>query len=258
MSIPERSTSRDRASGFQLTGRGGAGNFRSPSREPATNGPEDYSDTRGRDPISAHDPYVVASTGRGGAGNIRSPSRDAIHAENGTPETSPIRSELRGRGYDRDLISVIDNSHDTGVHSTGRGGIGNMTNSRPNSQSRSRSREPAHASVRGGFGNVYAGGPTEKTIEELDSAAHLKSRAVNSSGRGGAGNFTVNESKYSEGGAEITSANGHDNESFGGRGIMSNFGNMNTNYGHGILGAVAGAILGSKVEDEVRRRSQHK
>jgi hypothetical protein len=25
---------------------------------------------------------------------------------------------------------------------------------------------------------VYAGGPTEKTIEELDSAAHLKSRAV--------------------------------------------------------------------------------
>jgi outer membrane lipoprotein SlyB len=39
---------------------------------------------------------------------------------------------------------------------------------------------------------------------------------------------------------------------------MSNFGNMNTNYGHGILGAVAGAILGSKVEDEVRRRSQHK
>lgn len=43
----------------QLTGRGGAGNFRSPSREPAKNGPEDYSDTRGRDPISSRDPAVV-------------------------------------------------------------------------------------------------------------------------------------------------------------------------------------------------------
>jgi hypothetical protein len=87
-------------------------------------------DTRGGDPISAHDPYVVcdllllsdtkptqsgifetkvASTG---AGNIRSAYRDAIRAENGNPD---IRSELLGRGYDRDLISAIDNVHNTGV-----------------------------------------------------------------------------------------------------------------------------------------------
>jgi hypothetical protein len=43
----------------QLTGRGGAGNYRSPSRERATGGPEDYSDTRGRDPIPSGDPAVV-------------------------------------------------------------------------------------------------------------------------------------------------------------------------------------------------------
>jgi hypothetical protein len=42
-----------------LTGRGGAGNFRSPSREPAVGGPEDYSDTRGRDPIPSRDPNEV-------------------------------------------------------------------------------------------------------------------------------------------------------------------------------------------------------
>ena len=56
----------------------------------------------------------VISTGRGGVGNIRSPSRDVIRAENGTPEI-PIRSELRGRGYDRDLIDTIDNARDTDV-----------------------------------------------------------------------------------------------------------------------------------------------
>jgi hypothetical protein len=42
-----------------LSGRGGAGNYRSPSREPAVGGPEDYSDTRGRDPIPSRDPDVV-------------------------------------------------------------------------------------------------------------------------------------------------------------------------------------------------------
>jgi len=44
-----------------LTGRGGAGNFRSPSRERGSGepGPEDFSDTRGRDPIPSGDPSVV-------------------------------------------------------------------------------------------------------------------------------------------------------------------------------------------------------
>ena len=43
----------------QLTGRGGAGNYRSPSRERVTGGPEDYSDPRGRDPIPSRDPNEV-------------------------------------------------------------------------------------------------------------------------------------------------------------------------------------------------------
>jgi hypothetical protein len=57
----------------------------------------------------------VTSTGRGGAGNIRSPSRDAVHGDYGSSEKSLVRSEQRGRGYDRELIASIDNAHDTGV-----------------------------------------------------------------------------------------------------------------------------------------------
>jgi hypothetical protein len=51
-----------------------------------------------------------------------------------------------------------------------------MSASPPDSQSRSRSREPIHAAGRGGFGNIHAGGPSEKVIEEQDEserAAHL-------------------------------------------------------------------------------------
>ena len=84
MSVLSRSLSRGRTEGFtvgsfllgshlsssshdriflalQSTGRGGAGNYRSPSREhaPGGTGPEDYSDTRGRDPIPSRDPDVV-------------------------------------------------------------------------------------------------------------------------------------------------------------------------------------------------------
>jgi hypothetical protein len=57
----------------------------------------------------------VISTGRGGRGNIRSPSRDAVRGEDASRERSLARSEQRGRGYDRELISTIDNAHDTGV-----------------------------------------------------------------------------------------------------------------------------------------------
>ena len=51
-----------------------------------------------------------------------------------------------------------------------------MSPSPPKSQSRSRSREPIHSTGRGGIGNIHAGGPSEKIIEELDEserAAHL-------------------------------------------------------------------------------------
>jgi len=232
MSISERSLSRGRHDGPQLTGRGGAGNYRSLSRERAAGGPEDYSDTRGRDPIPSGDPDVIISTGRGGRGNIRSPSRDAVRGDEASRERSLARSEQRGRGYDRELITTIDNSHDTGVHSHGRGGIGNISGSPPGSQSRSRSREPAHAAGRGGVGNIHSGGPSEKVIEELDEserAAHLHPQEVHSSGRGGVANLSHGQVPHLEGASNPHGANHprssheHDAESHGrgGKGNIS-------------------------------------
>jgi len=266
----ERSTSRGRATGLYSTGRGGAGNIRSPSREPIPphTGPEDFSDTRGRDPIPSRDPNEVISTGRGGAGNIRSPSRDAIRAEVGTPEGSPIRSELRGRGYDRDLIASIDDAHDNGVHSFGRGGAGNMTGSPPHSKSRSRSREPAHAGGRGGYGNIIVGGPSETAIEEMDEserASHQHAPGVHSSGRGGAGNLTGGEVPHREGALDPHGANhphashNHNAESFGrgGRGNISRDSSREPgakNGHHGLSGVLHNVTSGFK-KSEPRGRS---
>jgi len=259
MSVSERSLSRGRASGgLQSSGRGGAGNIRSPSREPANGGPgpEDYSDTRGRDPIPSGDPSVIISTGRGGRGNIRSPSRDGVRGD-ASREASLARSEQRGRGYDRELIATIDNANDPGVHSFGRGGTGNMSGSPPSSQSRSRSREPIHAAGRGGVGNIHAGGPSEKVIEELDEserAAHLHPAGVHSSGRGGIANLGSAKVPHLEGAGDPHGANHprtsheHDSESHGrgGRGNISREqsrepGVKNTHHGpSGLLHSVIG------------------
>ncbi|KAH9971545.1 hypothetical protein BGW80DRAFT_1460496 [Lactifluus volemus] len=172
----------------ESTGRGGAGNIRLPSNE--------------RDPIPARDPDELISTGRGGAGNIRSPSRDPSRprsiADGASPSPRRSSSEVRGRprsGYDQDRISIISAEHDTGVHSSGRGGAGNMVRSSP-SVSRSRSREPAHTTGRGGYGNAYLGEPLEKGILEVDEyerAAHAHPPGVHSTGRGGVGNLTLEQ-----------------------------------------------------------------
>jgi len=224
----ERSLSRGR--GLQSSGRGGTGNIRSPSRDPVDpTGPEDYSDTRGRDLLPVRPLDEVISTGRGGAGNIRSPSRDAIRGDaasiNSSP--SPSRAERRGRGYDRDAISAIDTANDTGVHSTGRGGFGNIT--RPDSVSRSRSREPGlHSTGRGGVGNLYTGDPIDRQIlevEESERAAHQHPPGVHSTGRGGAANLTPGEVPYIEVPVDPHGANhphathNHDYESTGRGGV---------------------------------------
>lgn len=259
MSISERSLSRGRTSGFHLSGRGGAGNYRSPSREHEASsgpGPEDFSDTRGRDPIPSSDPNLVTSTGRGGAGNIRSPSREPVRGDDGSRERSLARSEQRGRGYDRELITTIDNAHDTGVHSTGRGGRGNMSVSPPDTQSRSRSREPNHGVGRGGFGNIQSGGPSEKVIEELDEserAAHHHPLALHLSGRGGAANLTAGNVPHVEGTGNPHGTNhphkshGHDAESHG-RGGLGNISRENSrepgvkNTHHGASGLLQSII----------------
>jgi hypothetical protein len=86
--------------------------------------------------------------------------------------------------------------------------MGNMTGSRPDSQSRSRSREPAadahphniHTYGRGGIGNIVLGGPSEKVIEELDESersSHSHS-GVHTVGRGGYANVTQGELPYTE------------------------------------------------------------
>ncbi|KAH8990850.1 hypothetical protein EDB92DRAFT_2088373 [Lactarius akahatsu] len=201
MSTTERSLSRGRV-GLQSSGRGGTGNIRAPSLDvDRVSGPDDFSDTRGRDPVPTRYLQVdeVTSTGRGGAGNIRSPSRDASRPESINSGSSPARSEPRGRGYDRDLISAIDTANDTGVHSSGRGGLGNIT--RPDSKSRSRSRDLVHSSGRGGIGNLYIGDPVEKGIlevEERERAAHQHPLGVHSTGRGGLANLTPGELPHVE------------------------------------------------------------
>lgn len=145
----ERSVSRGRE--FRSSGRGGAGNIRpsSTSREYSSarpNGPDDFSVTRGREPRPSVVAGQVVSTGRGGVGNIRSPSRDItidgparpLRAENGSKQSE----------YEDALIRSSDEARTSGPHSSGRGGVGNITRSparaqpQPQSQSRSRSRGP--------------------------------------------------------------------------------------------------------------------
>ncbi|KAI0319720.1 hypothetical protein OF83DRAFT_1162808 [Amylostereum chailletii] len=174
----ERSTSRGRE--FHSSGRGGVGNIRqaSLSRDRAAfDGPDDFSVTRGREPHPAHiqhDTGNAVSTGRGGAGNFRSRSR---------PRDSVDST------FDRDLIQSIDQANDTGVHSTGRGGIGNIARSK----SRSRSRGPVLTTGRGGIGNMKSGEPTEVTIHEVEDQerlAHMLPHGIHSTGRGGMANMT--------------------------------------------------------------------
>ncbi|EIM88721.1 uncharacterized protein STEHIDRAFT_166740 [Stereum hirsutum FP-91666 SS1] len=165
----ERSTSRGRQ--FQSSGRGGLGNIlprrspspsRSPSRARAhVDGPDDFSNTRGREPRSALSIAATSqpiSIGRGGAGNIRSPSRPRETAGLGytyaaEEELSYVPTIARGRS---------EESRTPAVRSSGRGGIGNIracspsrspanTNSsipdRSPTRSRSRSRGPQAVSA---------------------------------------------------------------------------------------------------------------
>lgn len=181
MSISERSVSRGRDA-LISSGRGGIGNIRASSvaRDARPDsGPDDFSDSRGREP--RQEQTHVFSTGRGGAGNIRSPSRDVGVVRSGADD--------KDQGVIRSHI-VADN--ELGVHSTGRGGIGNI---RGGSRSRSRARDtPAiHSTGRGGAGNIVPGAvPYEADEGELLAAKghHNRGEDIHSTGRGGAANIT--------------------------------------------------------------------
>ncbi|CAE6426883.1 unnamed protein product [Rhizoctonia solani] len=168
--MADRSRSRGRE--FQSTGRGGAGNFvRSDSVSRVRE--DSIGQERGREVLPAS---KVTHSGRGGAGNIRSPSRD--------PE-----ADMRALSRDREIIEDHRKAEEGQVHSTGRGGYGNMD------RSRSRSREPSktvHSSGRGGFGNITAGdGHGLANLEEEERIHHAHVPQFHSSGRGGAGNVTA-------------------------------------------------------------------
>ncbi|KAI9447239.1 hypothetical protein F5148DRAFT_1292361 [Russula earlei] len=142
-------------------GRGGVSNIRDPSSGPV---PDDCSsDIHGRELNLVGDPNKET---------FASPSRDASIRDDARMDSSPrSSSKMRGRSYDRDLIIAIDKARDSSVVSTGRDGAGNIVDSRTDSQSRSRSREPSRTLGRAGVGNLlHLGGLTEKRIEELDES----------------------------------------------------------------------------------------
>jgi hypothetical protein len=175
---PVRSVSRGREA-FHSSGRGGIGNIRhsSASRDARpVDGPDDFSPTRGREPAVNLPLGGVISTGRGGAGNMRSPSRDAA---------SPSRERLE---REREILQQHAELEKTAIHSTGRGGVGNI--------SRSRSRGPSplvnppiHSSGRGGLGNFAPGTGDTRIVEEEERRLHALPEAVHSSGRGGRANI---------------------------------------------------------------------
>ncbi|KAF8604685.1 hypothetical protein BDV93DRAFT_95267 [Ceratobasidium sp. AG-I] len=171
--MTDRSRSRGRE--LQSTGRGGAGNFvRSESisrpRDDGSPGQE-----RGREILPSN---KVTHTGRGGAGNIRSPSRD--------PE-----ADVRTLSREREIVEGHRQAEENQIHSTGRGGYGNMDRSRSRSRGPAQ-HEPVHSSGRGGLGNIARGdGHDLANLEEEERAQHAHVPAFHSSGRGGAGNVVA-------------------------------------------------------------------
>jgi len=179
MSSPDRSVSRGREF-YQSSGRGGIGNIRTSLSRDARpeGGPDDFSPSRGREPAPVSG-SANFSTGRGGVGNIRSPSRDAK-----TPDT-PDRRDLALAEEERIIKAHLAAELDT-PHSSGRGGIGNI------SRSRSRGREPLlHSTGRGGVGNIVPGDGHTPELDEDEHARHLHAEGIHSTGRGGAANLTT-------------------------------------------------------------------
>ncbi|KAF9523686.1 hypothetical protein CPB83DRAFT_839520 [Crepidotus variabilis] len=177
MSAADRSTSRGRE--FLSSGRGGIGNIRpsSNSRDTRpTTGPDDFSQTRGREPRIQAATEQIFSTGRGGAGNMRSPSRDPA---------SPTAASERENEIIRKSIAAEENA----PHSSGRGGLGNITGNR--SRSRDGHVTPIHSSGRGGAGNMHLGHAISETIDEEErKKLGLHHTGIHSTGRGGAANLT--------------------------------------------------------------------
>ncbi|KAG1808968.1 uncharacterized protein BJ212DRAFT_631905 [Suillus subaureus] len=182
-SISNESRSASRGRGlFQSSGRGGIGNIRgsSVSSDPRpVDGPDDSDLTRGRE--QAVHPDRMFSVGRGGAGNIRSPSQDV---GKGYPQTATVLNAAVQAEHEQQVKKQHVESNL--MHSSGRGGIGNI------SSSRSRSRGPiVHSTGRGGAGNIQHGAAISiDNMDEEERKKHAHAQAIHSTGRGGAANLT--------------------------------------------------------------------
>ncbi|KAF7369366.1 hypothetical protein MVEN_00265200 [Mycena venus] len=186
--MAERSTSRSRDA-VASSGRGGLGNIRPAStpQDRSVGGPDDFSSTRGREPAVAIS--EVRSTGRGGAGNFRSPSRDPVGDRDvrGATEREVIRAhEERDREAPLASPSPTRTNSQGQVHSSGRGGAGNIAPgpAPPYERGRSAAVDGIHSTGRGGIANLTSSPapPPEQVVHHAG--------AYESSGRGGAGNFS--------------------------------------------------------------------
>lgn len=183
ISNESRSISRGRDS-FHSSGRGGMGNIRRSSISSdlrPVDGLDDSGSSRGRE--QAVHPDRMFSVGRGGAGNMRAPSQEV---GKDYPQTVTILNEHAAvqAGYEQQVKKHHAESNP--IHSSGRGGLGNI------SGSRSRSRGPiVHSTGRGGVGNIqYGPGTGVDNTDEEERKKHAHAQAIHSIGRGGAANLT--------------------------------------------------------------------
>ncbi|KAG2031158.1 hypothetical protein BDR03DRAFT_973200 [Suillus americanus] len=125
------------------------------------------------------------SVGRGGAGNMRSPSQEVRKDHPQTLSTLDEHAAVQAE-YEQQVKK--QHAESNLMHSSGRGGLGNI------SSSRSRSRGPlVHSTGRGGAGNIQYGAAT--SVDNIDEEermkhAHAHAQAIHSTGRGGAANLT--------------------------------------------------------------------
>ncbi|KAG6856700.1 hypothetical protein H0H87_001741 [Tephrocybe sp. NHM501043] len=161
----DRSQSRGREAFNFSYGRGGAGNIRSPSRDPTAVEPAIAEETeviRAHVAAAAEGPF---SSGRGGAGNILSNSRSRSRGPGVVHSTGRggAGNILPGGVNDTYIADLKDErerksfGHDSGPHSTGRGGAANITASPdPPVEHAVHSRVTGEytSSGRGGAGNI--------------------------------------------------------------------------------------------------------
>jgi len=131
--------------------------------------------------------------GRGGLGNIR-PSSETRNAESEQKE----HSVPRGRGIARTVLGeggeLEENYHDGLLHSTGRGGVANITSIRspsvesPHPHDRVGPETELGSTGRGGAGNIRSRSRSQARTA-VESHPHPPTSNVISTGRGGVGNI---------------------------------------------------------------------